>query len=105
MTNALGRLAFAAGEAATAEPGQPPVRTAAIQAVNVVQWCLYYPAVLNLEEVPLSVAERQALAGSLAAYQQGDLLAALSQYPAGRQPASDAEKIYLAGLLLSVGQV
>src|SRR5439155_16374419 len=93
------------GQGASAEPGQPPVRTAAIQAVNVVQWCLYYPAILNLDEVPFAAAERQALAASLAAYQQGDLLAALSQYPAGRQPVSDAEKIYFAGLLLAVGQV
>ena len=105
MTNGFGAVALVSGEAASAAAGQPPARTAAIQAVNIVQWCLYYPAVLNLDELPLAVAERQTLAPSLAAYQQGDLLAALSEYPAGRQPASDAEKIYLAGLLLAIGQV
>src|SRR5207237_54036 len=45
------------------------------------------------------------LAGSLAAYRAGDLLGALAQYPAGHLPATDAEKIYLAGVVLAVGQV
>ncbi len=42
---------------------------------------------------------------SLQAYRSGDLLVALAKYPAGRQPGSDAERVYYAGLLLAVGQV
>jgi hypothetical protein len=41
----------------------------------------------------------------LAAYRKGDLLEALAKYPADRQPASPTERIYLAALLLAVGQV
>src|SRR5215831_2993286 len=46
-----------------------------------------------------------ALADSLSAYRQGDLLNALARYPEGRQPASDPERLYYAAVLLSVGQV
>jgi Tfp pilus assembly protein PilF len=105
MTNEAGRLALATGEASLAEAGRAPVRTPMIEAINIIQWLLYYPAVLDLEEVPLSAAEQNSLAESLAAYRSGDLLAALAKYPAGREPDSVAERVYFAALLLAVGQV
>ena len=98
-------LDLKSGEQAINEPGKPPRRTALIETVNLVQWCLYYPAVLNLDELPLAADVQQALGNSLAAYRSGDLPAALAAYPAGRQPASDEERVYLAALLLSVGGV
>jgi len=49
--------------------------------------------------------ERNALAASLAAYQRGEILAALKEYPADRPPASPSEHLYFAALLLSVGSV
>src|SRR5262249_25257511 len=49
--------------------------------------------------------EQAALADSLKAYREGDLLAALAKYPTNRTGISDAEAIYHAGLLLSVGRV
>ena len=64
-----------------------------------------YPGVLAADELPLTAAEQAALAVSLNQYRQGDLLAALDNYPAGRVPQSDGEKIFYAGLLLAVGQV
>jgi predicted Zn-dependent protease len=105
MTNEFGRLTLKSGEAGRAEPGQRPVLAARIEAVNVIQWVLYYPGVIETGELELTTEEQQALTVSLAAYGQGDLLAALAQYPAGRQPKSDAERVYLAALLLGVGQV
>ena len=105
ITNALGALELASAQAAIVQAAQAPARTPAIAAINVLQWSLYYPGVLDLEELRLTAAEKQALGPSLASYQSGDLLDALARYPQGRQPASDAEKLYLAGLLLSVGQV
>src|SRR5882672_61825 len=105
LTNELGQLNLKSGEAAQVAPGSPPRRIAALEAVNVIQWCLYYPAVLYLEELQLGAEERNELADSLAAYRRGDLLAALANYPAARQPASDREKVYLAALLLAVGEV
>jgi len=104
LTNALGGVDMKSGDAALVQPGRAPMRTAALEAVNVIQWCLYYPAVLHLDELQLSADERNALADSLAGYRQGDLLAALAKYPQSRQPNSDHERIYLAALLLGVGE-
>ncbi|MGN6552157.1 MAG: TonB-dependent receptor domain-containing protein [Verrucomicrobiota bacterium] len=98
-------LVLTNGPQAVADLGQAPSQTAGFIANNLLQWCFYYPAVLDPDELPLTSEEQNALAGSLAAYRSGDLLAALAQYPAGRQPASDAERAYRAGLLLSVGRV
>src|SRR5882672_44494 len=99
LSNPQGALDLASGEQATIEPGQAPTKTAVINAINIIQWCLYYPGVLELDEVGLSAAEQQVLAASLEEYRNGDLLQALAQYPASRTPASNAEKVYFAGIL------
>ena len=105
ISNSLGAVDLASGEQAVVEPGQPPKKTAVINAINIIQWCLYYPGVLDVDELGLTGGEQQTLADSLGAYRSGDLLRALDNYPAGRAPSSDAEKIYFAALLLAVGQV
>src|ERR1051325_7633293 len=105
LSNPAGSLVLTNGEQALVLPGQAPVRTAAIQTTNIVQWWLYYPGVLDPDELSLSTAEHTALVGSLAAYRNGDLLRALDNYPPGRAPQSESERIYYAGLLLSVGQL
>ena len=93
------------GQQAVVEPGKAPVRTAGFIANNVLQWCFYYPAVIDPADLSFTPEEQKILGESLQAYRSGDLLAALAKYPAGRQPGSDAERVYYAGLLLSVGQV
>jgi len=93
------------GEQGVVEPGAAPRRTAGFIANNLLQWCFYYPAVIDPDELQLTQAEQTDLAESLAAYRSGDLPAALAQYPAGRSGVSDAENIYHAALLLSVGEV
>ena len=98
-------LVLTNGEQAAAEVGQPPARTAGFVANNVLQWCFYYPAVLDPAELSLTTDEQNSLSESLAAYRAGDLLGALAKYPSGRQPGSDAERVYYAALLLSVGEV
>jgi Tfp pilus assembly protein PilF len=105
LSNALGSVTIGNGEQGIATSGQAPVKTAVIESSNLVQWCLYYPGVLDLDELRWSNQEQEDLATSLENYRAGDLLAALSAYPPGRVPASDAERIYLAALWLSVGQV
>lgn len=105
MTNQFGLVRLTNGEAATVPLNGPPVKVPALEAVNVIQWVLYYPGVLDLEELPLTPVEAQTLNASLAAYRRGDLIAAVTNYPANRQPASDAEKVYLAALDLAVGEV
>jgi len=103
--NEQATLLLTNGQQAVAEPGQAPVRTAGFIANNVLQWCFYYPAVIDLNDLPFTPGEQKILGDSLSAYRSGDLLVALAKYPAGRQPGSDAERVYYAGLLLDVGQV
>jgi tetratricopeptide (TPR) repeat protein len=105
LGNAIGSVRLASGEQGVAVAGQMPTRTAVIDTTNVVQWCLYYPGVVDPDELELGADERAALSVSLAAYRSGDLLQALATYPSGRVPASDPEKLYLAALLLAVGEV
>jgi tetratricopeptide (TPR) repeat protein len=105
LTNAAGQLALASGQSGYAAPGFKPVPAPAVKTINLIQWCLYYPGVLNPDELGLEAAERTALAPSLDLYRAGDILGALDAYPAGRQPGSDRETVYYAGLLLAVGRV
>src|SRR5439155_18020793 len=98
-------LVLTNGQEAVAEFGKTPVQTAGFIANNALQWCFYYPAVLDLRDLALTAEESQALNASLAAYREGDLLQALASYPAGRQPSSSDERVYQAALLLSVGQI
>ena len=105
LSNTFGTNFVYAGEQGEVRPGFAPGKTAVLNAVNVIQWALYYPAVLDPSELELNLEGREALGESLAAYQAGDLPAALRKYPAGRQPASAPDHIYLGSLLLSVGLV
>jgi Tfp pilus assembly protein PilF len=105
LSNPLGQLDMASGEQAVVEAGQPPKKTALIEGINVIQWCLYYPAVLDADELELTQDEKQALSTSLSAYRSGDLLQAVAQYPADRPAGSDSERVFRAATLLAVGQV
>ena len=105
LDNALGGLVLQSGEQGIIDPGQAPRKTAVLQAINIIQWSLYYPAVLDMEELGLSDQEKSTLAESLSAYRSGDLLAALAKYPEKHEPASDAGRLGEAALLLAVGQV
>jgi tetratricopeptide (TPR) repeat protein len=103
--NEQATLLLTNGQQAAVEPGKAPVRTAGFIANNVLQWCFYYPAVIDLNDLPFTPEQQKVLGESLQAYRSGDLLVALAKYPVARQPGSDAEQVYHAGLLLGVGQV
>jgi Flp pilus assembly protein TadD len=105
LTNTLGSVVVKPGEQGIVEPGQPPRKTAVIQSRRIVQWWLYYPAVLDPTELALTAAQKEVLAKSLDAYRQGDLLQAVQDFPEGRTPENDDERVFHAALLLSVGQV
>jgi hypothetical protein len=103
FTNAMGGLMLTNGEQAVAHPGAAPVRTAGFIANNVLQWCFYYPGVLDTKELPgFTDEEKSSLGASLAEYRAGDLLAALREFT--DRPNSEAARIYHAALLLSAGQ-
>ena len=105
LNNSLGELVLQSGEQGIVEPGLPPRKTAVLNAINVIQWNLYYPAVLDVEELGLVQAEKDKLADSLSAYRAGDLLAALAKYPEQSDVTSDAARTYRAALGLAAGQV
>lgn len=105
LSNAQGVVVLKGGDEGVAAAGQAPVRTASIQAANTVQWCLYYPAVVDPDELAFSAEQTAALRDVLDAYRAGDVIQALARYPAGRQPQSPDEQIFRAALSLAVGQV
>jgi Flp pilus assembly protein TadD len=105
LGNEQGTLVLTNGQPAVAEPGKAPQRTAGFVANNLLQWCYYYPAVLDLKDLSLTPEEKTLLGDSLTAYRDGDLLAALAKYPEARQPDSDDARVYHGALLLSAGQV
>jgi len=105
FSNEQATLILTNGQQAVVEPGLAPVRTVGFVANNLLQWCFYYPAVIDPSDLAFTPQEEQILGESLQAYRSGDLLMALAKYPANRQPESDTERVYYAGVLLSVGQV
>src|SRR5437016_3871188 len=105
MRNDRSTLALKKGEGGLARVDKTLQGPVAIDATNIIQWCLYYPGILYLENLRLSPQEQQALSDSMNAYRAGDLAGALARFPNERQPESDDERIYLAALRLSVGQV
>ena len=104
LTNEQGSLQLQSGEQASIAKGQAPKKTAAINAVNVIQWTLYYPAILDPDELEMPADLQNTLAPSLQAYRSGDLLQALAQYP-DRDPVTEPDRVYRAALLLAVGEV
>ncbi len=107
LTNESGRVDLQSGEMGVAKAGVPPIKLHLV-ATNLVQWWLFYPGVLDVDELDLSAAERDALGSSIKAYRTGDLRVALSSYPGYPSPAepeTDPGRIYLAALFLSTGEV
>lgn len=106
LENEFGGLAVRSGEAARVAPDQPPRRAPALETQRLVQWILYYPAVLDLSDLAAVGEPPPSLAPSMTAYRSGDLLRALDLHPEPEAtPESPVEQLYLAALLLSVGQV
>jgi tetratricopeptide (TPR) repeat protein len=105
LSNQQGSLRLVTGQVGVAEVNGTLTRTSLLQAVEVIQWCLYYPAVLDLDELPLDSNTAQVLENSISSYRAGDLIAALKSYPAAREPVENSEKVFRAALLLGAGEV
>lgn len=107
LTTPAGRAVGGPHRRVVADGGGVPVVTAVIEAdlVNAMQWFLYYPAVLDVDDLRLEPPEALALAASVAAYRDGDLLAALRLAPPEAPVPSVRERFFRAALFLAVGQV
>ena len=100
VSNAQGQVRIGAGEAAEAIPGSAPKRTAVLETSNLLQWALYYPAVLDPAEIESEGGQGDVTGGSsaLEAYSEGDILGALAMPDPGHAGLQ-------AALLLAVGRV
>jgi tetratricopeptide (TPR) repeat protein len=105
LTTPEGTVTLTNGQQVISQSGRVPRVTAVLNTVDVIQWNLYYPGILDPAELGLSPSEEAALGPSLAAYREGNLPEALAKYPADRPTVSSAEKAYYGGLLLAVGLV
>jgi hypothetical protein len=108
MSNGVETRSVTSGQKGIADRGQPIRVVPILEAKNIIQWWIYYPGVLDLEELQFTPAAQTNLAASLDAYRAGSLVQALEKfpgYPQPQEPATDTERAYLAGLLLSVGAV
>ena len=97
LSNAQGRLLLKSNEAAVAEVGRAPRSVPMIEAVNIIQWCLYYPGVLDPVEIGIGKS------AAFDAYRAGDLPRALASMKGGAR--SSGERLFRAALILSSGQV
>ena len=100
-----GEVTAQRGEALRLSPGQPPQKTAFVNATDVIQWVLYYPAVLNPDDLALSADEQAALSEVLKNYRDGELSGALPAWPSNQTPAGADTSALRLQLLLAVGRV
>lgn len=106
LNNGTDEIIVGAREQGTVGNGGQLQKTPVVEAVNnLIQWFLYYPGILDVEELNLPDGERNVLAASLLAYQRGDLRAADQTFPWATPPPSDDARAYRASLLLNAGQV
>ena len=101
MSNAEGEVFLRRNEQGVAEVGRAPRKTAVLEAKNIIQWCLYYPGVVEVAELRLAPRETSRLRASLAAYAAGDLLGALDQHPdKSARSGTPGAQVYRAAVLL-----
>jgi tetratricopeptide (TPR) repeat protein len=103
--NDAGRVTASGGEVVELVPGRKPRKTSLIEARSVIQWCLYYPAVLDPAALGLTVRERAALAPAIEAYGAGDLPGALRAFSRSPQVSSPGGQVFAAAMELAAGQV
>ncbi|TAL06024.1 MAG: tetratricopeptide repeat protein [Verrucomicrobia bacterium] len=93
------------GEELHLAPGQLAKKNALLNANTVIQWALYYPAVLNPDELDLNTNEQSVLGDCVKNYRAGDLLGALNAWPTNQSFTNTGARILRAQLLLAVGRV
>lgn len=87
------------------QPGSPAQVTALLNANAAIQWALYYPGILNPDELECRTEEQRALVSVLARYRSGDLLAALNAWPPDLVETNADTRALHAQLELAVGRV
>lgn len=96
-------LNLRSGDQADLASGQPARVSRAVLVERQIQWALYYPAVVDEADLPLTAEDRTQLGTTLEAYRRGNILQALGEFPAG--VISPGGRTLQAALQLGVGQV
>jgi Flp pilus assembly protein TadD len=105
LNTASGEVNLKRGEEVRLAAGQPPQKTALVNATAIIQWALYYSAVLHPADLGLTPTERQSLAGVLTNYLAGDLLKARAMWPTEFSSTNVGAICLQAQLSLAVGLV
>jgi tetratricopeptide (TPR) repeat protein len=100
-----GEVTLERGQELRLAPGQPPQKTSLVDIPGAIQWALYYPAVLNPDDIKLDTEAGRELTDVLTKYRSGDLLSALAAWPARMSDASPGPGVLHAALALAVGRV
>ena len=91
------------GEQIRVERNKRPQKTALINAINQIQWALYYPTFLAPSEIDIPSVENENYRVAFSLYKKGNLTGALSALPQ-KSPTAPLNSLELA-LLLSIGKV
>jgi lipoprotein NlpI len=100
-----GEIDLKRGDDFSLTAGQPPQITPLINATGAIQWALYYPAVIDPDDLGLNREDANNLAVVIEHYRAGDVLAALHSWPAGSATMSPSRQVLHAAVELSVGNV
>lgn len=98
LTN--GQAAWASGTNALTRAASPQL---VLRVRSLVQTFLYYPSVLYLDDLVSDLSSKTNLWESLRSYAAGNLRLALGAYPTNRVPVENAERLYLASLVMTAG--
>jgi len=93
------------GQEATVVAGKSPVVRPLDQPMERIQWALYYPAVLDPDELALSREERSRWSDALQAYRLGDLRRALAGISPEARTGSVGARAWWASLQTAVGSL
>ena len=105
LNTSQGEVTLQRGEDLRLAPDQPPRKTALVNASAVIQWALYYPAVLNPDDLRLEAGESTALKDVLVKYRAGDLIAALGAWPKDLPVPGNGANLLRGQLELALGRV
>ena len=105
LENEFGEETIVSGEKGIVTAGAKPRKTPIINARNAIQWTLYYPGILSIEDLSLTENDRLLLQSSLTAYKRGDLVGALEQLPSNEAYTSFSGQFFAAIAELSAGNL
>lgn len=105
LNTSQGEVTLQRGEDLRLAPDQPPQKTALLNVNAIIQWALYYPAVINPDELSLDSGELATLGEVLTQYRAGDLFAAFAAWPETLPAKTSGANLLRAQLELTVGRV